>query len=230
MSETAEEVVTEEAPATPDYSKLLQKQQEKSANLERKLDAVLAQMANSTKPATAAQVDELAEIEAAVNGEWGAEADKYVPGLSKTLKAIAAKVKKSGGDDTSKVAELERRLAEREQFDDFMADKPAAFRKDYKAEVDRLRQEIADEGDEVTDRELRIAMKQFTKQWFKEQEEPEPESDKPATRKPVIPTGGGGRRKPDTVVTPQQAKERLQNPRPGQGNMLGITRADMQPR
>ncbi len=220
MSETAEEVAT---PETPDYSKLLQAEQQKRATLERKLDAIMEKMAAA--PATPAQADELEEIEKAVNGEWGAESDKYVPGLSKTLKALVAKAKKSDApSDNAEVADLKRRLEEREAFDDFMADKPAAFRKDYKAEVTRLREELAAEGEEVSDRELRIAMKQFTKQWFKEQDEPE--DPKPATRKPLIPASTGARRKPDTVVTPQQAKERLQNPRPGQGNMLGITPKD----
>jgi hypothetical protein len=228
----APEETATETPVVVDKS--LQKEQQKRANLERqtnerfdRIEGLLEKLASART--TESKEDRLEAIEKELEGEQGAELEKYNPGISKYLKDIAKEVKASrkAPADDSRVKELESRLEAQEAFNLFMSDKPAEFRKDYAAHQKQLMEEYEDSGDPVTERELRIAMGQFTKQWFKDQEtEDEPAKIAPGRKSSIIPSNTGARRKVEDL-TPQAAVTRLQKPRPGDGNLLGISREDV---
>ncbi len=241
MSETetspplAPEGTETETVAAPVIDKVYQKEQEKRATLERRtnerfdrIEALLEKVAAGR--ASPAQEDQLETLSKELDGEQGAELEKYNPGITKYLKAMAGKLKDSGkaAPPDERIQQLEQRLEAQEAFTNFMSDKPPEFRKAYREHQDQLMEELEAAGDTATEKELRIAMGQFTKQWFKDhaEGEDEPARTAPGRKSTIIPSTTGARKKVEEL-TPQAAVTRLQRPRQGDGNLLGISREDV---
>ena len=246
MSETATQVETpplnpETAAETPvetggepkahDFSKPLQKVQMENANMRREL-ADLKGMLEEFKAArtTVDKKDALDDLQAAMDGEQGQQFESMVPGLSKTLKAIAARVKEGGKPAVQdpRIEALEKRLEASEKFGKFMSDKTPEFRKAYAAYQRELEADLREEGEEYDAGALAIAMRQFVKGWKEPEGNEGEETPAPAKptggKKPVIPANTGarhtGQKDPMEVLRSGHFMDEAGNIRPG--NLLGI--------
>ena len=234
---TTEHVETQPAGGgeakSPDFSKLLQKEQMQRANLERSFGEFREEISGKLDAALQARTvaekkDALMELEASMDGAEGAEMEKYLPGITKTLKVLTQEVRSGRAKpaDTSKVEALEARLAAKEEFDAYMADKSPEFRKAYTTHQKELMAELREAGEEVDEKALRIAMRQFAKGWKDPDGEEPPE--KPAKTapggKPVIPAASGARhtvaKDPLEVLRSGHVQDKDGNIQPG--NLLGI--------
>ena len=219
--ETVAAETVEETPAKPDWSGPLQKEQEKRANLERSIDSIKESIkALAERPQTAAvkeEVDELLEEAKAL--------DQYVPGISGILQKMQGKAVKEAKEARAEAKQLRELLDSRGEFETYMADKPPAFRKDYAEAQAEIMKEAEDAGDKVTPRELRLAMGQWAKQWFKENGiKPKESGGKSATGRPIIPTGSGARGTGSADPLEVLRAGRLPDGKGGSkpGNLLGI--------
>lgn len=221
VEQESEQEVTE-TPATPDYSKLIQREQMERSNLnkrvEQRFDRIESLLEKVASGGGSKQVkaDRLSEVESLISGDSAAQLDAMQPGMSKALKSIIEELREQRESSPSKDVEY---LREVQKFNDFMAEYPPQYRKDYVAEQVRLQNDLKDQGIKADTKQLEIAMGQWFNRYVKEQDSVESQPEKKRT----APASSGGRVIPVTggARTPQQTQfEKLRNGRGG--NLLGI--------
>ena len=206
-------------PETPNFSKQLQKEQEKRANLERKIDSIADSIkALAERPQTAAVKEEVDELM-----EEAKKLDEYVPGIGSVLAKMNAKALKEAQEARSEAKSLREQLDSRDAFGEYMADKPAGFREDFTEAEAEMRREAKEAGETVTSRELQLAMKQWAKQWFKDHDQTAPTGTGRASRS-VIPAPEARRSAKTVDLAEVYAAGRVPDGRGGTkpGNKLGL--------
>jgi hypothetical protein len=161
--ETAEESAAEETPKMPDWSPPVQKLQEKFATFQRHILEALTEL----KSARAAPQQEAARDELNDLLEEAKKFDDLMPGYSAHTGKILGKLREALALK-GELPALREAVQNREDVSAYMADKPAGFKEAYATAQAELIEEAKASGDNVTQRELRLALGVWAKNWLKE--------------------------------------------------------------
>lgn len=214
-TETA--VEAEATPAAPDFSKLLQREQMERANLtkstQKRLDNIekLLQRVAEGNQSRADSADDLTELD-----QYAATMEAADPAMGKALKKLVSESRSSRGF-RKEIDDMKAEAQAKAEYDEYMSQYPPEFRKAYTAKQRELIQEAKDAGEEVTEKELRLALKEWVKTYEASEGEEVKPAPKTAAARPagrVIPAGSGAR------LSPMSAFEKLQ--KGIGGNLLGI--------
>ncbi len=215
--ETQAEATETEAPAAPDYSKLIQREQMERANLsktmQKRLDSIETLLQGIASQPRAQQADDLDEVD-----KHAESLESILPGSGAALKKLAQEARANRGF-RGELDSLKKETAKQREFDDFMSQYPAPVKTAFSARQQELIAELKESGIEADESQVSIAMGQWLKAELKRREAAAPADPKKAAT--------SGRILPKTGAARQEPKSTYQKLRDGiGGNLLGIKMKD----
>ena len=188
------EPVENKAPEAPEWSKPVQKVQERTANMEKKIDRLTeAVEALASQPQTVETKDELAELMEQAKGF-----DPLVPGISEHLGKIVNAVRAETRAARAEAREARESIDSQGDFEAFISrvaelvpGKQEEFRRDYIKAQREIMDDAKSNGEKVKSTDLKYALGFFTRQWIKEQKTaPAPAPTRSATVRGFGSSGG----------------------------------------